>query len=170
MKVIRAVRKYRLLVVFSTLFLAACGSCRSEHHVSRPQVTSNPVNAAFLELVSLSALPNGSYKIPISDSDGKTWYRESDPGLDISYLDLSKTQVTRTAQGPAILLIVRAEYRDRVYAWTKQRVGRQVGFQIEGRVRAALPLNSALAGEFMLDGFASTDEAEKLLARIKSGS
>jgi hypothetical protein len=169
MKVLLPTRLGRLRVASCIFVVGASVGCRNDHEAPDSSATTAPANPAFLQFFSLSPTLAGSHVIQLKALDGTTWYREPVAGLDLSYIDFAKTQVTRSIKGPAIGLMVRESYREPFRSWTRERIGMQTGYLIDGNLRGIRPLAAPLTSGLLMTGFASVAEAEQMLARLKAG-
>lgn len=125
-------------------------------------------NPAYLELVSLSSEPTDTHAIPISARDGTMWYREAVAGIDLHDCDFDGAVVQEAYDGSqGITFCVKAESQNRLYEWSRQRVGRTMGFVVGGQLVATGRLEAPVGGLLQIPGYTSTSAANVARAELR---
>ncbi|MCB9854108.1 MAG: hypothetical protein H6818_00360 [Phycisphaerales bacterium] len=121
--------------------------------------------------MSIRTEPDASHTIKVTDRDGKPWYREAAPAVDMRHIQFNESWVLGPDRefGYMISIHVRPEYRDRMRMWTRAHMEDEVGVFIGGKLHHHETLHAVISGMFVVSGFETLDEAQATCARIRSG-
>ena len=130
-----------------------------------------PVNAAYLELVSLSRSPDATHEVRVQGPDGAAWYRDKVPGFDLSQCAFERTIVDQDSDGTwGIVVPVRTDVDGLLLQqWSSDRLGADVGVILDGRVILVTKLQSPLRKWITVPAFATQEEAVAAAAAIRVG-
>jgi hypothetical protein len=150
---------------------AALTICWASCDRSTTPSARTPVNASYVELVSLAPKPDESHSDPVTSVDGTVWYRERQSGLNLAQCNHERAVLAPTPDGTwAIVLPVRgALNQDALQEWSRQRLGGDVGVMLNGHLVVVAKLKSRLLKQILIAAFATKAEASAELARIHAG-
>ena len=80
-----------LSMLVLSLLLITVGACKDKPP-NTPQ-RDMEVDAQFLELYALASIRDERFPIAVKGADGEVWFRETEPGLDLSHCDLDSLHV-----------------------------------------------------------------------------
>lgn len=147
-----------------TITLVLLTGCRSKEP-ARPQY----VDPSFLELVSLSSSIDDTHAIAVKAPDGSTWYREADAGLDLRHCDLKQIGIRTAYDGSWGLTVdVKRSHWEDLYEWSWARIGKEIGFVLDGHLVATGQLKAALTGLIEIPGFKTSAEANEGRERLRA--
>ena len=128
-------------------------------------------DAKYLEFVSLRETADTTHRVAVTDSDGKTWYREDAAGLDLRQVKLAETYVMRSVDGETFTVIiwVNRSYSDRLREWCQKRIGNPAGITVGGKLRFTDALHCAVGDVIGVSPFETLDEALEVCAAIRLG-
>ena len=136
---------------------------------SRPEAPK-PVNPRFVELYSLASVTDAEHTVPITDSRGNSWYRAARPVLDLSHLQLGETYTDECQDGThTVVFDVKSAHWGRLAVWTEERIGKRIGWVVEGRLIYVAEVKVSMSCRIGIDGFATLEEAERLVRAVDRG-
>jgi len=163
-------RRYRLIfVIFGILGILALLLVRVRVEIKEEPVKFVAVNPKYLQLYSVSPTRHGGHIVAITDREGRTWYRQATPLLDLSQCDVRETFASLASQGKGVVFItIRQPFRRDFAAWCADHLGEYIGVVIKGKLvrveKCAVEIHSWFAIEFP-----SFKEAVTVADEIRAG-
>lgn len=161
-------RNMGVVVAASIVVVALSGaSCERKPAARAPR----PVNASYLELVSLSPQPDATHQNRIQGPNNTVWYREKEPGLNLARCDFERTFADQCPDGTwEIVVPVQTPLGATLLAqWSSDRLERDAGVTLDGRLILIAKLKSTLHECIAIPAFATRKEAEAAAAAIRAG-
>ena len=155
-----------LLCLAAGMYLIAGGCAKVEVLASKVE----PGNPQYLALYSLSDKPDRTHTVKVLDREGRVWYRERQPIIDLRHVEWDKPMVSPVPDGGArIVLLVERSYQQRLVRWSEAHMGQWAGFVLDGRVVQAARIEWPLKEVLQVCCFKSLDEALAVAKVIKAG-
>ena len=130
------------------------------------------VNSNYLLVYGLAATQDELHPIKVQGPDGRTWYRETVPGLDLTYLlRESVFAVTPPVEGKECEVVSDIGvplFAERFRDWTRARIGQDYGIMINGRVVTVGKVYGEVNGRASFR-FPSFEDATRVAQAIRAG-
>ena len=154
-------------VVLLAVYAGALTACQSRP--ASPQAP--PANPNYLQLLSVSGAPDKTHELAIAGPEGRIWYAERTPGLDLSGCAYEEAFCTK---GPGDLWSVvvplgKAESKARFKAWLQERRNQEVGIMLDGKLLLVAPTSGELHDRLWISTFSSQAEAEAQATVLRAG-
>jgi|GEM_PF-7054128 len=152
------------MLIVLPLLLGSC-TCKVKEQGVRPVV----VHSKYFQVYALSTERDDVHRESINDPEGRTWYYDPVPGLDMGKCEFEEAIVMSSeTEGSAVWIRVAEPYRDQVGQWFIVRIGAYAGMILAGDLVWVVPINS-WTDRVAIGGFNSKEEAEKCRDIIRNG-
>lgn len=152
-------------MILTIPLLWICAACDNRGKKDKPVL-----NSEYLRIHSISNALDDSHVIAIDADDGRRWYLEKTPILDLTNCRLADTTYGCDPSGACyVILSVKEEYISELSAWTRSHIGSKVGCLVDGELVVVCELNTQLISLIRISGFASEDVAIRVCDTVKQG-
>ena len=153
------------VVPLLTLCTFSCDGCQKPANRAAP-------NAGYVELVSLSRSSNAAHTIEVFDTDGHRWWREPEPGVDLSQCAYEEAFPSDGPDGVWCVVLPVRSSRDQALltVWLGDREGGDVGVVLGGRLVQVVKNPGSLHGYVCITAFESEEEARREAEFIRMGA
>lgn len=109
------------------------------------------------------------HKVAIDDAEGRTWFREDSPVLDLGDLVAAETKVRAQNGAYQVLMAVREPRQAHLRDWSSERIGGFLGLVVDGKLHSVAKLMEPVSDALALTARMSEQQAEGLAKTIRGG-
>lgn len=127
------------------------------------------INAADFALYTITERPDSVHTIQIKDDAGNTYYRDSNPGIDIRQFQFRQMYVAASKKkgGSCIMIHIKPEYAETINRWANNNIGQKAAFIFLNKpVGEPDIIRGGIYGLVTIE-MNSVDQAYKLLEELK---
>ena len=144
--------------------------CASKENGNAPPADQVIINPDYLLLYRIADSADDTHRTPITDREGKTWYRSREPVIDLSWCRTDTVRINRSTEneGCWVTLRLRPEYVVPFFDWTEEHIGSYAGWVVDGELVSTGPVEGPVHANFGIF-VSSVNEALEVEEAIRRG-